>query len=430
MNWVNPKITKYLHTTSEFWQFFWHSFFSANCIQSSAALAYTTLLSLVPLMVVSFAVFTAFPVFESASSEIQDFVFNNFVPSSGEIVQEHLQSFSSKARQLTGTGIIFLMITSVMMMSTIEKALNSIWQINQRRNFLSKFIVYWAVLTLGPLLIGIGMAITSYVVSIPLFAEPAVLLSKKLGLLKTIPFFMEAMAFTLLYLLVPVTQVRFSHAVAGGLVAALLFELAKFGFTLYITHFPTYQTIYGALASIPIFLVWVYFSWIIALLGAQFTYSLAAYRFRDHQQDQLDSSNNLVTVLRILRQFWEAQASGQVVTLDQLAESLPEYDEYTIQAILESLKDSNVVTQDAIGNWLLLRNLSQYKLGDLYRQHPFSIRLENFENPTEVSINEPITKVVRQIDRTLNQSMDLPISQLFADKAVIENNFVQRLDTG
>ena len=103
--------------------------------------------------------------------QIQNFVFDNFVPASGAVVQKHLLSFSSKAKQLTGTGIFFLMVTAIMMMSTIEKSLNSIWRLSQHRNILSKFIIYWSVLTLGPLLMGIGIAITSYLVSLPLLAE-------------------------------------------------------------------------------------------------------------------------------------------------------------------------------------------------------------------------------------------------------------------
>ena len=352
-------------------------------MQSSAALAYTTLLSLVPLMVVSSSVFSAFPVFENASAQIQNFVFDNFVPASGAVVQEHLLSFSSKAKQLTGTGIVFLMVTAIMMMSTIEKSLNSIWRLSQHRNILSKFIIYWSVLTLGPLLMGIGIAITSYLVSLPLLAEPAGLISKRLGLLKTIPFFMEILAFTSLYLLVPMTRVRFTHAAAGGLVAALLFELAKFGFTLYITNFPTYQTIYGALATIPIFLIWVYFSWTIALIGAQFAYSLSTFRLCNRQKGVLDSSNNLMMALRILRLLWEAQTHGQVLKLDRLSESLPEISMQTVQTVLKTLKIANIVTQDENENWLLMRDIPQYRLSDLYRQHDFTVRMNEADSPNE-----------------------------------------------
>jgi len=382
-------------------------------MQSSAALAYTTLLSLVPLMVVSLSIFSAFPVFESASAQIQDFVFDNFVPASGAVVQKHLFSFSSKAKQLTGTSIFFLMVTAIMMMSTIEKSLNSIWRLNQHRKLLSKFIIYWSVLTLGPLFMGIGIAITSYVVSLPLLAEPAVLLSKRLGLLKTIPFVMETLAFTFLYLLVPVTRVRFIHAVAGGLVAALLFEVAKFGFTFYITNFPTYQTIYGALASIPIFLVWVYLSWTIALVGAQFAYSLSTFRFCNQKKDRLEASNELIKVLRILRELWEAQLHGKTIELGCLAESIPEIGRQGIQAILDILKTKNIVTQDDNENWLLMRDLAQYKLSDLCRQHDFTFRLAQVGSANEEFANEAIIELFGQINRSLDASMDFPIALLF-----------------
>ena len=415
MTWPNRDIRKITQILGAFWHFFWKQFFAANCMQSSAALAYTTLLSLVPLMVVSFSVFSAFPVFENASGQIQDFVFENFVPASGAIVQEHLSSFVSKAKRLTGTGIFFLMVTAIMMMSTIEKSLNNIWRLSQHRNLLNKFIIYWAVLTLGPLFMGVGIAITSYVVSLPLLAEPAVLIGKRMGLLKTIPFVMETLAFTFLYLLVPVTRVQFTHAVVGGLVAASLFELAKFGFTLYITNFPTYQTIYGALASVPIFLVWVYLSWTIALIGGQLAYSLSTFRYCTHQKDVIDSDNNLMMAIRILQSLWKAQTSGQALELECLIESTPEISMRSVQTILDILKTSHIVTQDENENWLLMRDLSQYKLSDLYRQHEFTIQLTEPQSPEDKVENAEMLKAFSQIGQNLDDSMDFPITRLFVE---------------
>lgn len=409
---MNYKLLPALRTFKEFWHFLWHRFFAANCIQNAAALAYTSLLSMVPLMVVSFSVLTAFPVFDSISSQIQDFIFENFVPNSGKVVQAYIESFASKAKQLTGTGIMFLMVTAVMMMSTIEKAFNAIWRLNQKRNLLGKFIVYWSVLTLGPLLMGVGMAVTSYVVSMPFFSEPAVLISKKFGLLKAVPFCMEAIAFALLYLLVPYTRVPLLHAAAGGVLAASLFELAKLGFTLYITRFPTYQTIYGALATIPILLIWVYLSWTIALIGAQFSHSLRAFRFRHHQPSE-GVSHELMTVLRILRHLWEVQESGQALSVEQLAELEPQYGLNAIQTILDTLEEHDIVIQNEQGHWLLTRDLSRFTVSDLYRRHPFLVPLKSLGGNPEITNNETITGVFDQLEQSLGQSLDIPFSTMF-----------------
>ncbi len=260
----------------QFAHYFWRHFLSDNCLQHATALSYTTLLSLVPLMAVMLSIFTAFPLFEDVSFQVQSFVFENFVPASGEVVHQYIQEFSANASKLTGPGLIFLVITSIMMMAAIDTSLNAIWHNSKPRRPAARFIVYWSVLTLGPVLIGISLAISSYVVSLPLLSETASY-GEKLGLLRVLPFFMELLAFTLLYIVVPNCRVTFRAAFAGGVAAALLFELAKKGFAFYITSFPAYEAIYGAMSTIPVFLVWIFLSWSITLMGAEFAWCLETF---------------------------------------------------------------------------------------------------------------------------------------------------------
>lgn len=234
----------------------------------AAALAFATLLSLVPLLTVSFSVLTAFPVFEEFALKIQDFIIQNFVAASAQVVQQHLQNIVHQTSQLSAIGMLFLVATAVLMVFNMELAFNVIWRVKKRRSFLSAFLMYWAVLTLTPILIGIGLIISTYVISLPLISVAANLLGLKKILFYATPFLSTLVAFTLLYLAVPNRKVQFRYAVAGGLVASILFEIAKQGFVLYITRFSVYRLIYGALAAIPIFLVWIYLSWLIILFGA------------------------------------------------------------------------------------------------------------------------------------------------------------------
>ena len=244
-------------------------FVEDGCAHRAAALAYTSLLSLVPLLTVSFAVLAAFPVYQNVGDKIQDFIFQNFVVSSANVVQQHIQAFMTKATQLSATGSFFLLVTAILLIFNIEQAFNSIWRVKHRRKGVSAFLSYWAVLTLMPILIGVGFAVTSYLASVPFITGAAESLGLKKPLLAMLPYLLTLFAFTLLYITVPNCKVRIRYAFVGGLLATLLFELAKAGFAAYITHFPTYKLLYGALAALPIFLVWVYVSWLIILFGAE-----------------------------------------------------------------------------------------------------------------------------------------------------------------
>lgn len=251
-----------LKTVKKFFRIFLQRFNETNCTDRAAALTFTSLLSLVPLMTVSFAIMTAFPEFQTLGNHLQNFIFNNFVATSGDVIQNYLQNFVAHATKLSEVGLLFLMVTAIMMMYTLEKSLNAIWNVNKARNWISALILYWTILTLSPVLIGAGFAISTHLAS---FSETITDISKPF--LSCAPFVLSAIAFNLLYVSVPNCHVPVHYGFFGAIVAAILFELAKYGFAFYVTHFPTYQLLYGALAAIPIFLIWVYLCWLITLVG-------------------------------------------------------------------------------------------------------------------------------------------------------------------
>ena len=333
------------------------SFVSHGGLQQAGSLAYTTLLSLVPLMTVAFAVFSAFPVADRVAEQIQSFVFDNFMPASGEVVQTYLAEFSSKAANLTGVSSVVLLVIAVMLMATIEQAFNGIWEVHRKRKILTKFLIYWAVISLGPVLIGASMLATSYLVSLPLVSDAA---HTEVGreISGWIPLLASALAFTLLYWLVPDRPVKGWHALLGGLFAAILFEWAKKGFALYVTTFPTYQAIYGALAAVPIFLIWLYVSWVLVLLGAEFTHVLGIfgheYRKSRGQGSKLEHSLQLLLVLA------KAQNKGNVLSVRQLTTAVPD-----VESLLFELQKHHLVQRTDKGKWLLARKLEDISLYDL-----------------------------------------------------------------
>ena len=235
-------------------------------------LAYITLISIVPMLTVLLSVLSTFSVFSGAGDIIQSYVITNFVPAAGDAVSEALNSFVENTGKMSAVGGGFLFVAAITLISNIDDSLNYIWRIKQKRSWVLSFSMYWMVLTLGPLLVGASLASTSYLTSTQLLSNETI--SGALStLLAGLPFVISLLAFTGLYLLVPNMRVQFWHAVSGALFAAILFEASKKGFALYITNFPSYQLIYGALAAIPILFVWVYLSWFIVLLGAEFTAS-------------------------------------------------------------------------------------------------------------------------------------------------------------
>jgi len=243
-------------------------FLEDNCPIRAAALAFTSLLSIVPLMTVSFTVMTAFPLFKQLGLQLQNFVFENFVAASAQVVQSHLQQFASQAMNLSATGMIFLVVTAVLMVFNMEQAFNVIWRVNRSRKGIPAFMMYWGLITFLPILIGIGFAISSYLFSLPFIEGTAESLGLRKPILAYFPLLLTFIAFTVLYITLPNTKIMIRHAALGGFIATILFEIAKYSFGIYVLNFPTYELLYGTLAAIPIFLVWIYLSWLIILFGA------------------------------------------------------------------------------------------------------------------------------------------------------------------
>jgi membrane protein len=248
-----------------------------RCQRVAGALSFTTVLAIVPLTAVVLAVLSLFPKFSALMAVIQDFIYSNFVPAAGDVVQKYLMQFASKAGRLTAIGVLFLMVTAILLMATIEQAFNDIWRTANTRKLLHRFLTYWALLTLGPILIGVSLTLTSALFALPIFdGLEHGWVHGFLDLL--LPLVFEVGAAVLLYTVVPNVAVAWRDALVGGLFAAVLLEMAKRLFAMSMKYFTSYQILYGAIAALPIFLVWVYISWVIILLGAIVTATLGERR--------------------------------------------------------------------------------------------------------------------------------------------------------
>ncbi len=242
--------------------------------RTAASLSYTTLLGLVPLFTVAFAYVARFPMFESSQEALESFLLRYFLPGSGVVVRQYLAEFATRSAELKGIGTVFVILTAVLLVVEVDHEINAIWGTREPRSLARRMLVYALGFTAGPALIGAAIYYTNWVVehsigTTTIGAEALTVLSEPAALL------VDTAAFTLVYVVVPARRVPLKVALFGGLLAAIAFELAKHGFRFYITRFPTYQLVYGALAVLPLFLLWIYVCWIIVLVGAAVTATLA-----------------------------------------------------------------------------------------------------------------------------------------------------------
>jgi membrane protein len=285
---------------------------------TAGSLTFTTTMALVPLFTVMLALFSAFPVFARFRKVLEQQVLQGFVPDAiAKPVLLSLTKFAAKASQLGGLGLIALGLTAMALMLTIDHTLNGIWRVRQPRSITRRVLVYWAALTLGPLVLGASLWVTSYLLS----ASRGLVDELPGGvtlLLSVVVFAMQTAGFAALYRFVPNTHVRWEHAWGGAVFASLGLELGQKGLALYLSHVPVYATIYGAFAAVPIFLVWIFLSWLIVLMGAvvvAYTPSLLsqAKRWPDAPGQRFALALAVLKVLNAVRQEPVRGLSSQAV---------------------------------------------------------------------------------------------------------------------
>lgn len=357
----------------------WVHFREDRCFEAAAALSYTSLLALVPLMAVTLGVISAFPVFDDWAASLQDFIFENFVPAAGDMVQEYLQQFVGNTAGLTGAGTVFLIITALLLMGTIEKSFNRIWRVQTPRRLTNRLVMYWAALTLGPLLMGASLALTSYLAALPLFTVSWVPGLSQSLLLNLAPFVVSLAAFALVFIIVPNRRVAWRHALVGALVSALLFEISKRAFVLYVTGFPTYEKLYGTLATVPLFLVWIYLSWVVILLGGSVAAALTTFSYR-RADWRWPRRLEFVLALRLLGHLWRAQCSGRTLSSGDLISSEPAVTDSQLQRLMGALQRARLAGRAENGDWILAADLDEVTLGDLYNAAEFVLPLEEVDD--------------------------------------------------
>ena len=389
-------------------------FLANRCFENAAALTYTTLFAVVPLMTVTYSILSAIPSLNNVGSVVQNFIFDSFVPSTGKLVNSYLLDFSRQARKLTGLGIAFLLVTSFLMLRTIDKSLNNIWQVTRVRRGMSAFLLYWAILTLGPVLFSAGFLTTSYLASLKLVSDTTAMLGGEQWLLSLMPFFLSSIVLTLLYTAVPNRKVPLQHALIGAVFIAVLVELAKVVFTLFISMSPTYYLIYGAFAAVPLFLIWVYLSWLMVLFGAVLVRSLNLYGC----QMPGEGPHPLISMLFILKQLVDKFETGLGVQFTELQKPDVPISQDDWESQTSRLMAMGFISKNDSGQWMLARDLRQVTLFAFCDQLPWPMprdeQLKNILVSDEQNWLSELIQRVQTINAARLDALDCSLDQLLA----------------
>lgn len=382
----------------------------------AGSLTFTTVLALVPMLTIALAIFTAFPLFNTFRTALEAYFIQNLMPKSiANTILGYLTQFSTKSKGLSAMGGVILMLTAVAMMSMIDRVFNQIWRVKDSRPLTQRIMVYWAIVTLGPLLIGMSISVTSYVfaatngvaISMPVLGAVVYTL---------VSIVLTAGAFTFIYMAVPNKLIDWRDALAGGFLAGVAFEIAKRLFAAYITKFPTYTVLYGAVAAVPIFLIWIYLFWMITLSGALLAAALPVVRY-ERWWHVATPGSAFVDAMAILRVLHDARQSGKNAAVDATAIRATTrlgFDES--ESLLSKMHNAGWVGRikvdlpqraqwgkritEGLDRWTLLANPQQLKLADVYRLFVFS-----------VSSNAVLA---RQVEAAVEQGLDQTLSAHFA----------------
>lgn len=390
--------------------------------QVAGSLTFTTVLALVPLLTIALAVFTTFPLFDTFRRALESYFLRSLIPGGiANTILNYLNQFASQATRLSAVGAVALIATAVAMVGTVDHTFNRIWRVRTKRPFAQRVLTYWAVITLGPLLIGVSISLTGY-----LFAATngVVLRVPLLGALAytLVSLALNSGAFTLLYMVVPNRLIDWRDAACGGVLAAIAFELSKRLFAVFVASFPTYTVLYGTLAAMPLFLVWVYLGWLITLMGATLAAALPVVRYERWWHVARPGSEfiDALALLGVLHQARHGESAAvSAATLRMRTRIGFEESERLLQQMLEAgwvgrIRQEAVRRRvqfgkrqtEGLDSWTLLGNPDQLRLADVYRLFVFTA---NDGMPLSQAVEEAVEQGLQQTLSSYFRRHPLPV---------------------
>ncbi|MEB3767112.1 YihY family inner membrane protein [Acinetobacter sp. MD2] len=386
-----------------------------HCREKAASLTYTTLFAVVPMLTVFLVIISSIKALEPARQQLQHLIYSNFLPRSSIAFDKALSAFTDKSSNLTVIGILFLFVTSVLMLTSIESVFNGIWRVKRQRTGILAFMRYWTILSLGPILLGSAFVISSTVASMNILSNNFVGYELNGALfLDLISFVLVILGFFILYWTLPNRTIPFKSAAIAALVSGSLFELLKNFFGSIMANFTSYELIYGAFAAVPIFLLWIYLSWNIILLGVELSFAITSFGAENSQK-----RHPMIMLLDVLELFYQKQKLGTTVQEKEVLKILGRGEIGRWPSYVEILEQQHLIKRTQHDDeYVLVRNLNEIDFWQFYNAVPFTLPLRrDIENIHKDDLwVDYLAPYILDADNYLKAHLAIPLADIFEDK--------------
>lgn len=408
------KLPFYNKTWFQFILFVIRRFEADRCREQAGSLTYTTLFAVVPMLTVFLVIISSIKALEPARQQLQQLIYSNFLPKTTIAFDKVFNAFTEKSSNLTIIGVLFLFVTTVMMLTSIETVFNRIWRVQETRNGIIGFMRYWTIISLGPILLGSAFVISSTLASMSVLSNNfAGYQVDGTFLFWTISFALTVLGFFILYWTIPNRSVPLKAAAIAGLFSAIVFELLKNLFGFVMTNFTSYTIVYGAFAAIPIFLLWIFLSWNVVLLGVEISYAITAFHTGKTQ-----ARHPVLMLLDLLELFYRKQKTGKTVTDAEALDVLGRAEIGRWPAYVLLLEKQNLVKRTDHDEYVLVRNLNQVDFWSFYQSLPFTLpRREDLKNLHEDDLwIQYLGPLLIESDEYLAAKLSIPLSTILEEK--------------
>lgn len=403
----------YHHAWFAYLRFLLRAFIKDECSQKAASLTYTTLLSIVPVLTVVLVIFSSVPALEGMRDQLEAMIYENVIPSSGAQISQYIEHFTEKSSNLGLVGVLGMFVTAILTLMTIEQAFNKIWRVQHRSGGMSSVIRYWVMITLGPIVLGAVFGASSAIQSLSFLNQKVAGYGIDWGLWGyLLSFVLVAIGFIGMYWLIPKVRVPVKNAAIAGVITAVLFESLKQVFGAAMANFTSYEAIYGAFAALPIFLLWIYLSWNLILLGVQISYTLTVF---DTKETLV--RHPLLSLLDMLNLTYKNHQQGETVSEQSLRAMLGASEKPKWHLYLAQLTDNNLLTATKDGNYTLKTDLSTVSLWRLYQSLPYPLPIRNELSALPAHNGDPwyqqLHGQMQHIERVAKDELHLSLAELF-----------------
>lgn len=388
-------------------------FFEDNCSQKAASLTYTTMLSMVPIITVIVVVFSMVPALADVREQVQNAIYSNLLPSSNATIKEHLNHFAQKSSNLGLIGVIGLFVTTIMTLMTIEEAFNKIWRVSEGSGGLSSVLRYWTTITLAPIVLGVAFGASSAIRGISFMNQQIAGYGIDWAVwAQIVSFLVMTAGFIGMYWFIPKAKVPLKNAIIAGLVVAVLFETLRQIFGTVMSNFTSYEAIYGAFAALPAFLIWIYLSWNVILLGVEISYTLTIFAGKETAP-----RHHLLSLLDMLNLLYKRYQQSKSVSQEELRAVLGRHEMPNWSTYIDELIDNELITTTKDDRYILSTNLDGVSLWQFYKKLPYPLPIKDELDQLPKGDDNPwFDKLYQQlsiIETVAKQQLDISLGELF-----------------